>query len=106
MNWIDLISAILGLTCVVLAGRALVANFWVGYIYNIFLFVLFLNNGLYASMAIQVVAFAINGIGHWRWTHPGTEETASDGTLAVSRIARKQYPVYFLGISIPISTAL
>ena len=99
MNWIDLISAVLGLSCVFLAGRRLVANFWVGYIYNIFLFVLFMRGGLYASMAIQVVALAINFLGHWRWTHPSEDETASDGSLAVTRIPATHYGLYglFLG---------
>lgn len=96
MNWIDLISAVLGLSCVVLAGRRLVANFWVGYVYNIFLFILFLYNGLYASMAIQLLAFAINGIGHWRWTHPEEKEMASDGSLAVTRLLSREYVWYSL----------
>lgn len=96
MNWIDLISAVLGLSCVVLAGRRLVANFWVGYVYNIFLFILFLYNGLYASMAIQLLAFAINGIGHWRWTHPEEKEMASDGSLAVTRLSSREYVWYSL----------
>lgn len=96
MNWIDLISAVLGLSCVFLAGRKLVANFWVGYIYNIFLFVLFMRGGLYASMAIQVLAMVINAIGHWRWTHPEEHETESDGSLAVSRLSMRQYGIYTL----------
>ena len=91
-----MISAVLGLSCVVLAGRRLVANFWVGYVYNIFLFILFLYNGLYASMAIQLLAFAINGIGHWRWTHPEEKEMASDGSLAVTRLSSREYVWYSL----------
>lgn len=99
MNWIDLISAVLGLSCVFLAGRRLVANFWVGYVYDIFLFVLFLRGGLYASMGVQVVALAITFLGHWRWTHPAEHETASDGSLAVTRISPGHYGLYalFLG---------
>lgn len=99
MNWIDLISAVLGLSCVVLAGRRLVANFWVGYVYNIFLFVLFLYNGLYASMAIQLLAFAINGIGHWRWTHPEEKEMDADGSLAVTRLSSREYALYSLMVA-------
>ena len=99
MNWIDLISAVLGLSCVVLAGRRLVANFWVGYVYNIFLFVLFLYNGLYASMAIQLLAFAINGIGHWRWTHPDEKEKDADGSLAVTRLSSREYALYSLMVA-------
>ena len=99
MNWMDLVSAVLGLTCVFLAGRRLVANFWVGYLYNIFLFALFWHNALWASMAIQVVSFAINATGHWRWTHPSTDEKEADGSLVVSGIRRGQYPFYILALA-------
>ena len=42
MTWVEIISAVLGLSCVFLAGRNSKYNFYVGYVYNIFLFVLFL----------------------------------------------------------------
>lgn len=93
-RWIDLVSTILGLTCVFLAGRGKVANFWVGYVYSVFLFLLFMSKGLYASMAIQTVAIVINGVGHYRWTHPSSDETASDGSLAVTSLDRKEYALY------------
>ena len=92
-NWLDIISSVLGLACVLLAGRRLVANFWLGYVYNIFLFFLFWKQGLYASMAIQTVAFSINAIGHWRWTHPAQQEQDSDGALAISHLELKDWLV-------------
>ena len=58
MTWIEIISAVLGLTCVFLAGRNSKVNFWVGYIYNIFLFVLFWRQHLYSAMLLQPVSFA------------------------------------------------
>lgn len=104
-HWIDLVSAVLGLGCVFLAGRGKVANFWVGYIYNIFLFVLFLSRGLYASGAIQTVAFAINAVGHYRWTHPGEDEKAGDGSLAVSRLSAREIAMY-CGALVAVAAAL
>ena len=93
MNWIDVISAVLGLTTVVLAGRNSKYNFWVGYAYNIFLFCLFWKQNLWAAMALQPVAFAINLYGHWRWTHPSAEETsARDGkSLKVSSVGVREW---------------
>ena len=38
---IDLVSSLLGLTCVFLAGRNSKYNFWVGYLYTAALFLLF-----------------------------------------------------------------
>ena len=89
MNWWEIISAVLGLSCVFLAGRGKKANFYVGYIYNIFLFVLFWRQSLYSAMILQPVAFAINAFGHWRWTHPREDEvSSSDGkSLKVSRMS-------------------
>ena len=95
MNWTDLISSLLGLTCVVLAGRRSKANFWVGYVYNIFLFILFWRQRLLAAMILQPVAFAINAYGHWRWTHPEPDEVSSeDGkSLKVSSLKPRQWGI-------------
>lgn len=95
MNWWEIISAVLGLSCVFLAGRGKKANFYVGYIYNIFLFVLFWKQNLYSAMILQPVAFAINAFGHWRWTHPREDEISStDGkSLKVSRMSAQGWAV-------------
>ncbi|MCQ2115369.1 MAG: nicotinamide riboside transporter PnuC [Bacteroidales bacterium] len=74
---IDLITSILGLTCVFLAGRNSKYNFWVGYLYTTALFLMFWNKNLYASLLLQPVSLAINIFGHWRWTHPRKEEESS-----------------------------
>lgn len=83
-NVIEIFATVLGLTCVFLAGRGKVLNFWVGYLYNIVLFVLFLNNHLYSSMILQPISLAINFIGHYRWTHPKEGEIGRNSELKVS----------------------
>ena len=92
MNWLDLISAILGLTCVFLAGRNSKYNFWVGYLYNIALFFLFYSRNLYASLLLQPVSLTINVIGHYKWTHPRPEEQSSQNSnsLKVSMLSWAQ----------------
>lgn len=87
MSWVEIISAILGLSCVFLAGRGSKYNFWVGYVYNVFLFILFWRQHLYSAMLIQPVAFAINAYGHWRWTHPKAEEKNTKGDLRIGSIS-------------------
>lgn len=101
MNVYDIISAVLGLTTVVLAGRNSKYNFWVGYVYNIFLFLLFWQQHLVAAMVLQPVAFVINMYGHWRWTHPKEEEkSAADGkSLKVSSLSAKNWAVAFIGVA-------
>jgi nicotinamide mononucleotide transporter len=86
VSLLEFISVVTGLTCVVMAGRNNKYNFWVGYVYNILLFLLFLNQHLYSAMILQPIAFAINGFGHWRWTHPkkGEESAEDNKALKVS----------------------
>ena len=84
---IDLISSLLGLTCVFLAGRNSKYNFWVGYLYTAALFLLFWNKNLYASLLLQPVSLAINIMGHYRWTHPRAEERTEDNKLKVSMLS-------------------
>ena len=38
---IDLLTSVIGLTCVFLAGRNSKYNFWVGYLYSVLLFLMF-----------------------------------------------------------------
>lgn len=92
VSYLELISVVAGLSCVVLAGRNSKYNFWIGYLYNILLFALFWQRHLYSAMLLQPVAFAINAFGHWRWTHPRSgEESAKDSsTLKVSQLSMKE----------------
>ena len=83
MNWLDLVSSILGLTCVVLAGRNSKYNFWVGYLYTTALFALFWQNNLVASLMLQPVSLGINIMGHYRWTHPKDDEKSSQDSKAL-----------------------
>ena len=89
---IDLITSVLGLTCVVLAGRNSKYNFWVGYLYTAALFLMFWNKHLYASLLLQPVSLGINILGHYRWTHPGNGEQSSEdrSALKVSMLSWKE----------------
>ena len=89
MLLIDLISSLLGLACVFLAGRNSKYNFWVGYLYTAALFFLFWNKNLYASLLLQPVSLAINILGHYRWTHPKADEQSSEDSnkLKVSKLS-------------------
>ena len=83
MNWLDLLASILGITCVVLAGRNSKYNFWVGYLYTTALFALFWQNNLVASLMLQPVSLGINIMGHYRWTHPHEDEKSSEDGSAL-----------------------
>lgn len=89
---IDVLTSVLGLACVFLAGRNSKYNFWVGYLYTAALFVMFWNKNLYASLLLQPVSLVINLIGHYRWTHPHEEEKSSqdESALKVSKLSAAQ----------------
>ncbi|MFA6770052.1 MAG: nicotinamide riboside transporter PnuC [Bacteroidales bacterium] len=95
VSLLETLSVISGLTCVFLATRAKVANFWIGYIYNILLFMLFYQKGLYSSMLVQPISFAINFFGHYRWTHPKIGEENSRNQLKVTLLSNKKR-LYFV----------
>ena len=89
VSLIEILSVMTGLTCVYLATRAKVANFWVGYAYNVLLFILFYQKGLYSSMLVQPVSFIINFYGHYRWTHPKKGEENSRNQLKVTLMSHQ-----------------
>ena len=96
VSLIELLSVAVGLTCVFLAGRARVANFWFGYLYNILLFVMFAQKHLYFSMALQPVSLVINFFGHYRWTHPQEGEANSRNELKITRLEKPLRVRYLL----------
>ena len=100
MTWVEIISAVLGLSCVFLAGRNSKYNFYVGYVYNIFLFVLFLHQHLYSAMILQPISLLINAYGHYRWTHPRDDErsAADSNRLKVGNIPPKHVVLYVLAV--------
>ena len=88
---IDLLSAVVGLTTVFLAGRNRKSNFYVGYVYTILLFFMFWQKNLYANLILQPISLGINIMGQYRWSHPkeGEESAAGDGGLKVSMLSWK-----------------
>ena len=100
VSYLEFLGVIAGLGCVFLATRGRVLNFWVGYLYNILLFYMFLQKHLYSSMLLQPISFIINFFGHWRWTHPKKGEENSRKLLKVTLLTNKQRAIYLLMIAV------
>jgi nicotinamide mononucleotide transporter len=96
VSYLEIVCMLSGLICIFLAVRAKVANFWFGYLYNILLFPLFLQKGLYSSMLLQPVSFAVNIFGHYRWTHPHKNEENKKHELKISLLSNSQRIRYLL----------
>ncbi len=97
VSLLEFVAVLSGLLCVFCATRGKVLNFWVGYLYNILLFVMFMQKHLYSSMLLQPISFAINFFGHYRWTHPKEGEKNKKSELKVSVLTNKERLMY-LGI--------
>lgn len=97
---IDLVSSVLGLICVFLAGRNSKYNFWVGYLYTVALFFLFWSRNLYANLLLQPISLTINIIGHYRWTHPrpGEQSSQDHSSLKVSMLSWTERLLALVGV--------
>ena len=97
---IDLVSSVLGLICVFLAGRNSKYNFWVGYLYTVALFFLFWSRNLYANLLLQPISLTINIIGHYRWTHPrpGEHSSQDHNSLKVSMLSWTERLLALVGV--------
>ena len=84
---IDLLSAVVGLTVVFLAGRNSKYNFYVGYLYTALLFFMFWQKHLYANLLLQPISLGINILGQYRWSHPRKGEETASGDLRVSMLS-------------------
>ena len=84
---IDLLSAVVGLTVVFLAGRNSKYNFYVGYLYTALLFFMFWQKHLYANLLLQPISLGINILGQYRWSHPRKGEETASGDLKVSMLS-------------------
>ena len=94
VSYLEVVCMLSGIVCIFLAVRAKVANFWIGYLYNILLFPLFLQKGLYSSMILQPISFAINMFGHYRWTHPQKNEENKQRELKISLMSNYQRMIH------------
>ncbi len=99
VSLLEMLAVFAGLSCVFFATRGKVFNFWLGYLYNILLFFMFMQKHLYSSMLIQPVSFIINFFGHYRWTHPAENEKDRKEELKITLLTNKER-MLFLGIVI------
>ena len=90
VSLLELLAVSAVLSCVFLATRGKVLNFWVGYLYNILLFFMFLQKHLYSSMLVQPISFVINFFGHYRWTHPAQNEKDRKEQLKISILTNRE----------------
>jgi len=97
VSLLEFCTVLIGLSCVFLATRARKENFWVGYVYTILLFILFMQKHLYSSMLLQPISLALNIYGHYRWTHPKQGEANAKKELKISLLSGKKRALFLVG---------
>lgn len=71
----ELLGFITGAWCVWLTVKAKLLNFPVGIANSFFFLLLFLNAGLYADSALQIMYIVLGFVGWWAWIYAGPDKT-------------------------------
>ena len=70
LNWLDIVTTVLGLAYILLEYRASVWMWAVGFAMQALGIVLYYQKGLYADCGMEFYYLAMTMYGWWRWTHP------------------------------------
>ena len=101
MNWLDIVTTILGLAYILFEYRASVWMWVVGFLMQSLGIVLYFQKGLYADCAMEFYYLAMTIYGFWKWVHPSTklgevrrglnEETSDtcSNTLTITHFPRR-----------------
>jgi nicotinamide mononucleotide transporter len=84
----EIAASILSFLCILFAVKEKIWTFPVGMISTTIYFFVFFMQRVYSSMILQIMFFAFNAYGLYKWTHPGKKDIAkSDNTLAVTTLS-------------------
>ncbi|MDR1887603.1 MAG: nicotinamide riboside transporter PnuC [Prevotellaceae bacterium] len=87
---LEIIASILTFLCILFAVKEKIWTFPIGMIGTAMYFFVFFMQRVYSSMTLQIMFFAFNAYGLYKWTHPGKKDSAkSDNTLAVTLLTSK-----------------
>jgi nicotinamide mononucleotide transporter len=87
---LEVTSSVLTFVCILLAAKEKIRTFPVGMISTAMYFFVFFMQRVYSSMTLQIMFFAFNAYGLYKWTHPGKKDAAkADNTLAVTLLSFK-----------------
>jgi nicotinamide mononucleotide transporter len=85
--FLEIISSILSFLCILFAVKEKIWTFPIGMLSTAMYFFVFFIQRVYSSMSLQIMFFAFNVYGLYKWTHPGEKDAAkSDNTLAVTTL--------------------
>jgi nicotinamide mononucleotide transporter len=100
-TWGEVLGFVTGVWCVWLVVRRNIWNWPVGIANNVFFLLLFVEAGLFADSALQVVYLVLGFYGWWAWVRGGAHRTE----LPMSRTTRTQW-IWLLVIGVVATFAL
>jgi nicotinamide mononucleotide transporter len=87
---LEVISSVLSFACILCAVKEKIWTFPIGMVSTAMYFFVFFMQRVYSSMTLQIMFFAFNAYGLYKWTHPGEKDAAKlDNTLAVTLLKFK-----------------
>ena len=96
LNWLDVVTTVLGLAYILLEYRASVWMWAVGFAMQSLGIVLYYQKGLYADCGMEFYYLAMTMYGWWRWVH-GSEKKQN---LPISRFPRRLVLPWLLLIAV------
>ena len=96
LNWLDVVTTVLGLAYILLEYRASVWMWAVGFSMQSLGIVLYYQKGLYADCGMEFYYLAMTMYGWWRWVH-GSEKKQN---LPISRFPRRLVLPWLLLIAV------
>lgn len=79
MNYLDLITAVLGLAYILLEYRASIWMWVVGFVMQALGIILYYQKGLYADCAMEFYYISMTVYGFWKWENHHTPHAAGEG---------------------------
>ena len=94
LSYLEAITTVLTLACIVFAARANIITFALGIICTTLSFIFFYQASLYSSMSLQAVFFGFNVYGYYQWTRPKKGDENKKNQLKVSRYTKDKYLLF------------
>jgi nicotinamide mononucleotide transporter len=89
--FLEIAAAVLSFLCILFAVKEKIWTFPIGMVSTAMYFFVFFMQRVYSSMTLQIMFFAFNTYGLYKWTHPGKKDAAKlDNTLAVTLLKLKE----------------
>lgn len=87
--FLEIIASVITFFCIVSAVKEKIWTFPLGMLGTALYFYIFFMQRVYSSMMLQIMFFAFNAYGLYKWTHPDKDEARDDNTLAVTLLTVK-----------------